>query len=125
MNEETQMKIAISTQGNTAESPVDERFGRAKGFMIFDDETGSFAYLDNIQNLSAMQGAGIQSAKTIIDSGATVLITGNVGPKAFTTLNAASVQIFCGASGSVQDALSQYKAGTLKPAAGANVEGHW
>ncbi|HON79217.1 MAG TPA: NifB/NifX family molybdenum-iron cluster-binding protein [Spirochaetota bacterium] len=119
------MKIAVSTQGDTPESPVDERFGRAKGFLIFDDETNSFTYEDNAQNLSAMQGAGIQSAKRIIDSGATVLITGNVGPKAFATLNSASIEIFCGAAGTVRDAITKYKEGGLSRASNANVEGHW
>ena len=119
------MKIAVSTQGNSPESPVDARFGRAKGFVIFDEETNTFTYEDNTQNLSAMQGAGIQSAKRIIDSGATVLITGNVGPKAFATLNSASVEIFCGAAGTVLEAIAKYKEGGLSKASGANVEGHW
>lgn len=119
------MKIAISAQGEKPDSFVDERFGRAQGFIFFDDNTNTFTYEDNTQNLSAMQGAGIQSAKRIIDSGAAVLITGNVGPKAYAALNSASVEIYCGAKGTVLDAISKFKEGVLTKTSGASVEGHW
>jgi len=52
-------------------------------------------------------------------------VTGNVGPKAFTALQAAGIAIYTGATGSVQDALQALKAGKLAKADNANVEGHW
>ncbi len=119
------MKIAISTEGNELSSPVDARFGRARGFIIYDIETGDFVYKENSQNLNAPQGAGIQSAKNVIDAGAGALISGHVGPKAFTTLNSAGVKIYTGISGTVADVIEKYKSGDLSAAAGADVEGHW
>ena len=119
------MKIAITSQGRDLNSTIDPRFGRAKGFIIFNNETGELKYIDNTQNLSSMQGAGIQSAKNIIDTGSKVLITGNVGPKAFEALNQAGIEIMIGAKGSVADAINDYKNGELNRASGANVEGHW
>jgi predicted Fe-Mo cluster-binding NifX family protein len=80
---------------------------------------------DNAQNLNAPQGAGIQAAATVSRLGATVLITGHCGPKAFQALTAAGIKIYTGATGSVSDAVAQFKAGTLKAADTADVEGHW
>ena len=119
------MKIAVSAQGENLDALIDARFGRARGFIIYDDMSGDFNYIDNKQNLSAMQGAGIQSARTVIDSGVDVLVTGNVGPKAFATLQSAGVEIYLCSDGSVREALEAYKRGELAPAPGANVNGHW
>ncbi len=119
------MKVAITAQEPKLTSEVDPRFGRAKYFIIADTETGEFTSRDNAQNLDAAQGAGTQAGQTIIGLKVDALITGNVGPKAFTTLQAGDISVFIGATGSVQDAIEQYKAGTLECARGANVEGHW
>ncbi|HNX22496.1 MAG TPA: NifB/NifX family molybdenum-iron cluster-binding protein [Spirochaetota bacterium] len=119
------MKIAISTEGKDLSSVVDQRFGRAKGFLIYDVNTNESVYVDNKQNLEAPQGAGIQSAKTVIDAGADALITGNVGPKAFTALNAAGVKIFLFKDGTAGTAIDKYGKGELELTSTANVEGHW
>lgn len=119
------MKIAISTEGKDLSSVVDQRFGRAKGFLVYDTDSKESIYVDNKQNLEAAQGAGIQSAKTVIDAGAEAVITGNVGPKAFTTLNAAGVRIYLTGGGSISSALDQLHKGELELTSTANVEGHW
>jgi predicted Fe-Mo cluster-binding NifX family protein len=119
------MKIAISTEGKDLTSIVDQRFGRAKGFLVYDTESNESVYVDNKQNLEAAQGAGIQSAKTVIDAGAEAVITGNVGPKAFTTLNAAGVKIYLSSGGNISNAIEQLSKGELVLTSNANVEGHW
>ena len=119
------MKVAISAQGNELTSPVDPRFGRAKYFIVVDTESGEYTSHDNAVNLNALQGAGIQSAKNVADFGARAVISGNVGPKAFTTLQTAGIDIYLGASGTVQAAVDAFNAGTLKKVDGANVQGRW
>ncbi len=123
------MKIAITcrpqAKGADAGAPVDPRFGRAGGFVVYDSETGGMEFIDNEQNLGSPQGAGIQAAKTVINAGARAVITGNVGPKAYSTLSAGKVEIFLCEGGSVGEAIEGYRKGTLKKASGANVEGHW
>jgi predicted Fe-Mo cluster-binding NifX family protein len=119
------MKIAISTSGKDLDSPVDLRFGRAAGFIIYDTENKTSEYVANTQNINAVQGAGIQSAYIISGAGAGILITGNCGPKAFTALRAAGVKIITGADGTVREAVNKFIAGEFKEASGANVEGHW
>jgi len=92
---------------------------------VVDVQTGQFTCHDNSSNLTAVQGAGIQAARRVVELRARALVTGHVGPKAFATLAAGNVDVFVGATGSVADALEQFKAGRLKQADKANVEGHW
>ena len=119
------MKIAISTKGNDLDSKVDPRFGRASGFIIYDTDACGFKFVDNVQNLEAQQGAGIQSAQNIVEQGATALITGHCGPKAFRVLSSAGVAIYAGAEGTVRDAITKYKNNELKKIDSADVDGHW
>lgn len=119
------MKIAVTSQGQDTSSLLDPRFGRAKWFMIFDDQNSQWKAQDNSLNLNATQGAGIQAAQNIASTGAQVLITGNVGPNAFKALNAARIQVFLASSCNIEEALRQYKEGKLPQVDKANVEGHW
>jgi predicted Fe-Mo cluster-binding NifX family protein len=104
---------------------VDPRFGRAAQFLIVNTETDEVHVVANTQNLNAAQGAGIQSAKTVLDAGAEAVLTRHVGPKAFATLNAGGVAVYTGISGGASEAVDQLKAGKLTPADRADVEGHW
>jgi len=120
------MKIAITAQGKEISSEIDLRFGRAKWIIVVDSETGDFAAHDNAVNLNAVQGAGIQTGQNIANLDVEVVITGNVGPNAFKTLNTAGVKIFLAQQKqTVQEAIDSFKAGKLKEVGQANVEGHW
>ena len=119
------MKVALSSSGNTLESPLDSRFGRAPFFVIMDTETNDFQVIDNSQNLNATQGAGVQSSQTVINAGVDALITGHVGPNAFMILQQAGIKIYQSDATSVQQALEQLNAGSLKEAQSADVRGHW
>jgi predicted Fe-Mo cluster-binding NifX family protein len=119
------MKIAITAQGKELSSEIDLRFGRAKWIIIFDTQTGDFVAHDNVVNLNAVQGAGIQTGQNIANLDTEAVITGNVGPNAFKTLNTANVKVFLAESQTVQQALDSFRAGKLKKIDGANVEGHW
>lgn len=119
------MKIAFTASGEGLSSPLDFRFGRAPKFIIYDLDQNTFEVIDNRQNLNAAQGAGIQSAQTVARTGATAVVTGHCGPKAFRVLQAAGVKIFNASAATVAEALEQYRAGKLTEANGADVEGHW
>jgi predicted Fe-Mo cluster-binding NifX family protein len=119
------MKVAVTSQGSNLQSPLDPRFGRARYFVVLDTKTGAFSAVDNSANLNAAQGAGIQAAKRIVELGVDALITGHVGPKAFSASRAGGMKIYTGASGTVADAVAQFKAGKLTAATAADVEGHW
>ena len=119
------MKLVVTSQEANMDSEVDPRFGRARFLILIDTETGESAAHDNTQNLNALQGAGIQTAQNVVRLGAAAVITRNVGPKAFVALQAGNVKPYIAATGSVSDAVEQFKAGRLQCADKANVEGHW
>lgn len=119
------MKIAVTSQGENMQSLVDPRFGRAKLFIVIDTDTGASEVVDNRKNVNAAQGAGIQAARNVAELGVQAVVTGNIGPKAFSTLQAGGISIYIGAEGTVKDAVEQFKSGGLKQAGGANVAGHW
>ncbi|KAB1442795.1 NifB/NifX family molybdenum-iron cluster-binding protein [Pseudodesulfovibrio senegalensis] len=119
------MKIAISSTGPDLSGPMDARFGRATGFVIYDTETGEHEYVDNEQNLTLPQGAGIQSAQNVAATGAKAVITGHAGPKAFKALEHGGIAMYLGQGGTVQEAVDAFKAGSLEVAQGPDKEGHW
>jgi len=118
------MKIAITSTGKTMDSEVDPRFGRAAYFVIVDTETTDFSVIEN-ESVAAAGGAGISSAKVVIDAGAEAVMTGNCGPNAERTLSAANVKLYIGLTGTVAEAVELFKSGKLTEAAGPNVQPHF
>ncbi len=119
------MKICVTSRGQQLSSEVDQRFGRAAFFIMYDDESGEFEAVDNAQNMTAAGGAGVQSATNVVDLGADWVVSGHIGPKAMSVLQAAGVKVALGASGTVSDAVAAFKGGELEKADGADVASHW
>ena len=115
----TMGKIAVSSQGNNLDSQMDPRFGRAAYFLVFDDQDGSFVVLDNGASREMSSGAGIQAAEAVARSGAKTVLSGVVGPKALTALEAAGLKVVQGAEGSVKEALQAFKRDGLASASQA------
>ena len=114
------MKVCVTSEGKTLDSRVDPRFGRCRYFILVDPETLVFEAADNA-GIEASGGAGIQAGQAVASKGAKAVITGNVGPNAFQTLQAAGIEIFTGATGTVRDALGDYRDGKLTKAGGPSV----
>jgi len=119
------MKIAISTRGKSLDDTLDPRFGRASGFIIYETETNKFNFIDNIQNLEASQGAGIQAAQTIVNQNVTAIVTGHCGPKAFKVLSVAGIKIYLSTEDTVSNIIQKFKNNELKEIQNPDVEGHW
>ena len=49
------MKVVISSRGESLASDMDDRFGRAEYFAVFDTENGAFSAVSNQKNLNAAQ----------------------------------------------------------------------
>lgn len=123
--EHVMVKIAVSCEEPGLDSQVDPRFGRAAGFCIVDPDTLEFKYVDNGSSQAMAQGAGIQAAETVFQSGANVVLTGAVGPKAFRALSAAGIQIGQNLENmSVRQAIEKFKAGAVDMASKPNSMGH-
>ncbi len=119
------MKIAISSKGNNLDSQVDLRFGRAKGFIIYETNDDSFEFTDNKQNLEASQGAGIQAAQNIVNKDVEAVITGHCGPKAFKVLSTSNVKVYAVGESVIKASIEKFKNGELEETTSADVEGHW
>ena len=117
------MKIAITSKGTTLDDQVDPRFGRCAHFVIVETDDMSCEAVAN-SNAAAGGGAGIQSAQLVADREVKVVLTGNCGPNAFRTLEAAGIDVVIGAGATVREAIEQYQAGQLAPTGGANVGSH-
>ena len=118
------MTIAITSTGESLADNVDPRFGRAAYFLIGDTETMDFCARQN-ENVAAAGGAGVASAKLVIDSGAKAVLTGNCGPNAEQPLRAAGIKLYTGAKGTVAEAIELYKNGKLSETAGPNGQSHF
>ena len=119
------MKVVVTSMGETLESPVDQRFARARYFVIYDTDTGDWSAHDNSQNLQAAQGAGVQAAQKVFEMDAAAVITGHCGPNAYSTLKAGDVIVYKGAEGTVKEAVQAMQDGKLQKADDADVDSHF
>ena len=118
------MKICISAQGNDLEAEVDPRFGRCQYFIIVDTDTDEADILEN-PNKDGMGGVGIQSGQLMTEKQVKVVLTGNVGPNAFQTLQAGGIEVISGVSGKVKEAVEKYKKGKFKETQAPSVDSHF
>lgn len=111
--------MAISAEGPSMESRADPRFGRCAYFVIVDTETGSYEAVPN-SAAQAAGGAGIRAAEILARKGVEAVATGNVGPNAVASLEAAGITIYLGAIGTVQETLQAFREGRLALSRQAN-----
>jgi predicted Fe-Mo cluster-binding NifX family protein len=117
------MKIVVSSQGENLDAPTSPVFGRCPTYLFVDTERMEFEAVPN-PAMSQGGGAGIQAAQFVVNQGASVVLTGNLGPNAFDVLQAAGVSGYLVQEGTVRQAVEAYKAGQLRAMGSANVAAH-
>ncbi|MDY6855299.1 MAG: NifB/NifX family molybdenum-iron cluster-binding protein [Thermodesulfobacteriota bacterium] len=118
------MKICVTASGEGLDAKIDPRFGRCQYFTIIDLDTMEFESLQN-SSIGASGGAGIQAAQFVANKGVDLVLTGNVGPNAYNTLEAADICVITGVAGEVRQAVDDYKSGKLQqPIPGPSVGAH-
>jgi len=118
------MKICVTSQGKTIESQVDPRFGRCAWFLIVETDSMDIEAIENVQT-QMTGGAGIQSGQLMAEKGVEAVLTGNAGPNAFRTLNAAGIKIVSSVSGTVKEAVEKYNKGEFQTTDNPTVESHF
>ncbi len=118
------MKIAVTAKGKTLDDHVDPRFGRCPYFLIVETDTMQFESVAN-PNLSVGGGAGIQAAQLMAEQEVEAVLTGNCGPNAHRTLEAAGIAVVVGVDGTVRQVVEQFKSGALSSAQNPNVASHF
>ncbi len=102
------MKVCITSQGPTLESPTEERFGRAPFFIIIESENGSHEAVTNPFTAGA-GGVGPKAAQILIANNVKALVSGQVGGNAREVLASAGIAMYaCKAGGSVKEAFDQF-----------------
>ena len=112
------MKIVITSKGESWDSKVDPRFGRADYLFCYNDETDEISVVDNTDIQNSQHGAGPQTAKKLFDMEPNVLLTGNgPGGNASAILDKSEVEVYIGASElTVKEAYEAFKNGKLSKA---------
>jgi predicted Fe-Mo cluster-binding NifX family protein len=118
------VKIAVSASGLDLNASIDPRFGRCQYFIIIDPEDMSFEGIEN-KSVAATGGAGIATAQMLAGKDVKAILTGNCGPNAYQVLSAAGIKVITGVSGTVKDAIQNYKSGKLQESSQPNVIGHF
>ena len=101
------MKICISSQGEERGSNVDQRFGRCGYFAFYDTESGEYSFEAN-QFAAGVGGVGVQTSQYMAEKEVQAILTGQVGPNAFKTLNAAGIDVYPSAEGTVEQAVQAF-----------------
>jgi predicted Fe-Mo cluster-binding NifX family protein len=117
------MKIAATSNSRSLDDVIEPRFGRCRYYLIVETDTLDFEAIEN-PSISLVGGAGIQSAQLMADKGVTNVLTGNCGPNAYQTLNAAGINIIVGCSGIIREVIQQFKEGNLTGATQPNAQAH-
>ena len=113
------MKLAVTYE----DGQVFQHFGHTEQFKVYEAENGKIVS----QKIIDADGAGHGAlAGFLKDNGVDVLICGGIGGGAQTALKEAGIELFGGVSGSADDAVADYLAGTLayNPDVQCNHHGH-
>jgi len=105
------MKIVFTTKGENWDSPMDPRFGRADMFVVYDEENDKLEIIKNNETEAMEHGAGLQSAKKVLDLNPDIIITGNgAGQKALEVLKHSNAKMYTGAGEmSIKEAYEAFK----------------
>lgn len=108
------MKVCIpSLDDGGVSAPVSPHFGRAPYYAVYDTTEDD---LDVIANESNHQGGSRSPPDFIADIGADVLVCGNLGNKAIERFDSMDIDVYCGAEGTIRDAIDQWESDRLDPA---------
>ena len=86
------MKVAITSTGQSLESTIDQRFGRCAFFVIYDTETGGVEILPN-PNRDAEEGAGPASVQLVASKEVKKIVSGEFGVKIKSLLDSLKIQM--------------------------------
>jgi len=108
------MKVCVPTMGNDGlDEAVSQHFGQAPTFTVVDLDRNEVKVL---QNRSTHMGGRGLPPDMLNGHGIDVMIAGGLGPKAILAFCSYNVEVFVGATGTVKDAIDDWKQGSLSRA---------
>ena len=115
------MRIVVTSSGTDLDAPASPIFGRCRAYVFVDTESMETTAVEN-PAVGSASGAGIQAAQFVIQQGAQAVITGNMGPNAFSVFRASGVPIYPFEGGTGRQAVEAFKAGQLQSVADATTQ---
>lgn len=108
------MKVIVTAAAPELDAPVDRRFGRAAWFVVVETEGLEWqAHRNEAQDAPA--GAGSQAAQFAAGQGASVIISGDFGPNAYTALAVAGIRmVLLGSCATAREAVAALVQGNLE-----------
>ena len=107
-------KLCIPTSGSGGlDDFVGEHFGRVPTYTLVDSESGEVEILDNTSE--HMGGAGLP-AELLVRAGADVVLCSGLGRRAIQMLSEGGVSVCSGVSGTVAQAVAEWRRGRLAEA---------
>jgi len=106
------MQVCVPTRGDGGlDADVSHHLGRAPTYTVYDTETGS---VDVYDNDSDHRGGSGSPPETVADIGADTLVCVHVGARASDQLHAMDISVYCGADGTVREAVQRFQDGDLE-----------
>lgn len=108
------MKIAVCAKSAGMDAMVDDRFGRAEYYVIFDAEARTSASLENTAK-NEPAGAGGSAVRLLSKAEVEVVLVPELGPKAVDAVKAFDMKAYRYTDrGSVRELIEAFQAGKLQ-----------
>jgi predicted Fe-Mo cluster-binding NifX family protein len=118
MDEAIEMKVAVPTNDRKGmEGELGEHFGRVPYYTIVDMEDGSVDFIDNTSE--HMGGTGMP-AEILARAGIQILVCRGLGRRAVAMFDEMGIEVFIGATSTVDNAIKLWKSGALCRATAEN-----
>jgi len=102
------MKICIPVSGTNENPTMDNRFGRASYFCIYETGDDSSVVIQN-PAVEARGGAGLKTVEFLVEKQIKAVIVPQLGPNADRALRAAQILIFQGESIPVKNLIVKWR----------------
>ena len=85
-------KIAVPSMGNTPDSLISDSFGRCPFIIIYDEEDKKYRALEN-PGAKVQDGSGLKAAEVLIKNKVDILLTLEIGRKAYSVLSKEHIDV--------------------------------
>ncbi len=103
-------KILVTSSEPNLNGKTEKRFGHAKYFILIDPNSMEFQAIPN-----AIDGQNQITIADILNMHLDAIVTGNIGPGSFETLQQAHIPVYVARNKTVKEVIELLKSGELKP----------
>jgi len=101
------MKIAITSEGNSLSSLIDERFGRCAFFAVYDNESNETEFHPN-PGKDASGGAGPAAVQFVAKLGVKKIVAPEFGGKTIPLLQSLGIEMMTESGKTIEEIIHQF-----------------